>query len=49
MSLEDRPIYLVLKKKESNYKYDLLLLNENGKTFWTSFIKRSKDGNVIIL
>lgn len=47
--LEDRPVYLVLKKKESNYKYDLLLLNEDGETFWTSFNKRSKKGNVIIL
>jgi len=47
--LKDRPVYLVLKKKESNYKYDLLLLSENGETFWTSFIKKGKDGNLVII
>ena len=49
MPLKDRPVYLVLKKKEDDYKYDLLLLSENGETFWTSFIKKGKDGNLVII
>ena len=47
--LKDRPVYLVLKKKECNYKYDFLLFSENGESFWTSFVKKSKDGNLIII
>ena len=47
--LKDRPVYLVLKKKEDDYKYDFLLLSENGESFWTSFVKKRKDGNLIII
>ena len=47
--LKDRPVYLVLKKKEDDYKYVFLLLRENGESFWTTFVKKSKDGNLIIL
>ena len=47
--LKDRPVYLVLKKKEDDYKYVFLLLSENGESFWTTFVKKSKDGNLIIL
>ena len=47
--LKDRPVYLVLKKKEDDYKYVFLLLSENGESFWTAFVKKSKDGNLIIL
>ena len=49
MPLKDRPVYLVLKKKEDDYKYDLLLLSENGEKFWTSFVKKGKDGNLVII
>ena len=47
--LKDRSIYLVLQKKENDYRYDFLLLDESGESFWTSFSKKNKDGNVIIL
>ena len=47
--LKDRPIYIVLKKKEDDYKYDFLLLSENGESFWTSFARKSKDGNLIVI
>ena len=47
--LKDRPIYIVLKKKEDDYKYDFLLLSENGESFWTSFTRKSKDGNLIVI
>ena len=47
--LKDRPFYLVLKKKEDDYKYVFLLLCENGETFWTSFVKKGKDGNLVII
>ena len=46
---KDKPIYLILQKKENDCRYDFLLLDESGKSFWTSFSKKSKDGNVIIL
>ncbi len=47
--LKDRPVYLVLQKKENTYKYDFLLLSETGELFWTSFVKKNKDGSIIIL
>ena len=46
---EDRPVYLVLDLIEDDYKHDLFLLNENGETFWTNFIKKNKDSNVVII
>jgi|11BtaG_2_1085332.scaffolds.fasta_scaffold00013_19 hypothetical protein len=49
MPLKDRPVYLVLKKKEDDYKYDFLLLSENGESFWTRFVRKSKDGNLVII
>lgn len=47
--LKDRPVYIVLKKKEDDYKYDFLLLSENGESFWASFARKSKDGNLIVI
>lgn len=49
MPLEDRPVYLIIQKIEKIRRYDFLLLDESGKTFWTSFFKKVKDGDILIL
>ena len=46
---KDRPSYLVIDLIEKAYGYDLLLFSENCELFWTSFLKKSKNGNIVII